>query len=84
MENLTGTIVGWGDVSDDHDGRPNHLNYALNLRVISNRECGSLYPQVSDRPLHDRQFCIDTLGGPALCDVIIIFPTTLSAKFDIR
>jgi hypothetical protein len=83
MENLTGTIVGWGDASDAHDKGPNHLNFALNLRVISNRECGRLYPQVSDRPFHDRQLCIDTQSGPALCDVIIIYPT-LSAKFDIR
>jgi len=83
MENLSGTIVGWGDVSDADDREPNHLNFATTLRVISNRECSMLYPQVSDRRFNDRQFCIDTHSGRGLCDVIIIFPT-LSAKFDIR
>jgi hypothetical protein len=75
MENLYGTITGWGSLSDANGTASARLNFATKMRVISNTECHEFFPQISKGHL-----CIDTHGRRGFCLVIRIFHT-MSVKF---
>ena len=73
LENLYGTITGWGSLSDANATESARLNFATKMRVISNTECYTSFPFVSKGHV-----CIDTHGRRGFCLVIRIFPTMIA------
>ncbi len=64
LANLFVTATGWGKLSDASTTKSDRLNYAPNLRVMSNTECHNVYGMITDG-----QICIDTEGGHGVCNV---------------